>query len=577
MSEVDYDDVIQRITGIYNLCLPSEKNIFRKILEEVADKGYSQTLELIWLKDFTEVPVSIDRFICDSRYLGDTNDNGSMVYPFWKETLENIFTEDKNYSEVIFSGATRIGKTSTAITCMAYMLYRLMIYRDPHTFFHKKSVSKFTVAFANLTRELAQSVGYREFNDTLKMSPWFNDHGKFSKSERNYYYVPEGDRIEIISASDSAHLLGKQLWACLDGDSRIITSEGIKSLKECEGDRVSVYQYDMNGNVILCDASVVKTKNVRRMIKITLEDGTVLQGTPDHKILTSDGNYKQLCELTPEDEIMTRDDIMDDRLVSCLTDLFGDDYTSFGLWRYIPDTKNRYAICSSGKYVVRVSYKCDTRDWVLKNRVQNYTEDRDGYYHVCFNRQGSSVHRLVAKTFIPNPDNLPVVNHKDGNKKNNDVSNLEWCTPLQNTRHFWQDPCFEHSRKLHRERQSKVQTGLKRSKEVCEKLSRCHRGIRMSDEGRRNVSLGLMGHKVSDSTKKKIGSKNKISQVGKRFVNDGIKEYRINSSEVDEFLSIGYHIGRLKRVWVSREDEEKLIVYSMIDNYLSSGWSLGRY
>lgn len=54
---------------------------------------------------------------------------------------------------------------------------------------------------------------------------------------------------------------------------------------------------------------------------------------------------------------------------------------------------------------------------------------------VNYKKKALSVHRLMAIHFIDNPNNWPQVNHKDGNKLNNALSNLEWCTPEQNTRH----------------------------------------------------------------------------------------------------------------------------------------------
>jgi hypothetical protein len=62
-----------------------------------------------------------------------------------------------------------------------------------------------------------------------------------------------------------------------------------------------------------------------------------------------------------------------------------------------------------------------------------------GYYEVqlssSLNKLRAKIHRLVAECFISNPNNLPQVNHLDGNKLNNHVSNLEWCTPKDNLKH----------------------------------------------------------------------------------------------------------------------------------------------
>ena len=67
---------------------------------------------------------------------------------------------------------------------------------------------------------------------------------------------------------------------------------------------------------------------------------------------------------------------------------------------------------------------------------------RPGYLQVSLSKKGKpkifSVHRLVAKCFIPNPQNLPEVNHKFGVKLDNYFKNLEWCTDAQNKRHALQ-------------------------------------------------------------------------------------------------------------------------------------------
>ena len=98
-------------------------------------------------------------------------------------------------------------------------------------------------------------------------------------------------------------------------------------------------------------------------------------------------------------------------------------------WKDIAGYEGRYQASDLGNIKSLISNK------ILKPRI-----DKDGYFKVILsaghgNRKEFRVHRLIAGTFIPNPENLPQVNHIDEDKTNNAVDNLEWCTSLQNNNH----------------------------------------------------------------------------------------------------------------------------------------------
>ena len=90
-------------------------------------------------------------------------------------------------------------------------------------------------------------------------------------------------------------------------------------------------------------------------------------------------------------------------------------------------------------------FKCTTDGVIIGKRGKPLKGhiDRCGYHEVLLSENGKTnqyrVHRLVAETFLPNPSNLPCVNHKDGNKLNNHISNLEWCTKSENIKHSYKN------------------------------------------------------------------------------------------------------------------------------------------
>ena len=101
-------------------------------------------------------------------------------------------------------------------------------------------------------------------------------------------------------------------------------------------------------------------------------------------------------------------------------------------WRDVKGYRGLYQVSNFGRVNSLVS-----------NSMMTPSVGRQGYLVVNLYKNGTrkmhGVHRIVAGAFLPNPDDKPQVNHKDGNKQNNNVNNLEWCTKSWNALHSLYD------------------------------------------------------------------------------------------------------------------------------------------
>lgn len=150
-------------------------------------------------------------------------------------------------------------------------------------------------------------------------------------------------------------------------------------------------------------------------------------------------------------------------------------------FKYISQYEGLYSIDRAGAVFSHASGKL----------LKPYPNHR-GYLMVQLYKDGKgrriNVHRLVAQTYIPNPDNLPEVDHIDTNRQNNKVENLRWCTRKEN--------CNNPLSLIH-------------SGESKRGDKHYLYGKKLSVETRRKMSESHMGHPTSEGTRRKIGNANR--------------------------------------------------------------------
>lgn len=198
---------------------------------------------------------------------------------------------------------------------------------------------------------------------------------------------------------------------------------GICSREERQS-RARMLKTNQQNNQITVCLSVNNVKNVVEIKHLVAQAFLGAEGRC--KLIHLDENFSNVCA--------------DNLKIQDVSDI------QYEIWRDIKGYEDRYQISNYGrvkaKERVEIYYRKDSDKPCKRHRnafIMKLVESTVGYLNVAL-RDGFSdkyidVHRLVAEAFIPNPHNLPWVNHIDGDKHNNRVENLEWCTPKQNTEH----------------------------------------------------------------------------------------------------------------------------------------------
>lgn len=121
------------------------------------------------------------------------------------------------------------------------------------------------------------------------------------------------------------------------------------------------------------------------------------------------------------------------RVYTLIKNTFGEDLNEYKDYVPLKGFENLYLINKNGNII-------SLGNGIFNTRVKEISKcDCDGYLICNLSKNGKTkqyyIHRLIAETFIPNPRNFPFVNHKDENKKNNTIENLEWCTAKYNVQY----------------------------------------------------------------------------------------------------------------------------------------------
>ena len=205
----------------FNELNAEEKKEVLKILKQLSVEGVSDSYNKLLFADYEEIPVDIETFLRDKKYLGRglIDEEGRFtVFPYWVDVLKKVYPDPlkpAEYNTLALTGSIGIGKSFVAVLIGLYELYRMMCLKDPYVYYGLQPIDKISFAVMNITLDASRGVAWDKMQQLLQSSEWFMERGKLSGTVNEEWRPPKG--IELIAGSLSRHIIGRAVfWAFFD-------------------------------------------------------------------------------------------------------------------------------------------------------------------------------------------------------------------------------------------------------------------------------------------------------------------------------------------------------------------------